>query len=105
MKGELHGRDFQGEGPIGFEEQGKLRVTYKSSFLAENINNEANIIDGRRRIHLGRRRIIKLVRKKKEGSVGFGIDGAQSLINRKSMLPFIPPPPFLLIFLSLIFRR
>lgn len=39
----LDGRDSQGAGSIGFEDQGKPRVNYKSSFLAENMNNEANI--------------------------------------------------------------
>ena len=46
-------RDFQGEGSIGFEEQGKPKVTYKSSFLAENINKEASIRGGRRKHTFG----------------------------------------------------
>lgn len=42
----LDGRDFRGEGCTGFEDQGNPRVTHKSSFLDENMNNEGNIRSG-----------------------------------------------------------
>lgn len=42
----LDGRDFQGEGSVGFEDQRKPRMTYKSSFFAQNMNNEGNIRRG-----------------------------------------------------------